>query len=54
MKLANFNYSMQHVAGKRFFTPHTLSPLKSTEKEKDILLDEDIEGFINQSRVQQV
>ena len=29
-------------------------PLKSTERENDILLDEDSEGFINQSKVQQV
>ena len=57
MRLATFNYSMQHVAGKRFFTPDTLSraPLKDTNHEEDILLNEDREeGCINHGRVGQV
>ena len=49
MKLANFNYAVQHVAGKRFFTLDALSrkPLMGAEQEKDILQVKDMEGFIN-------
>lgn len=48
MKMANFSYKMQHVAGKRFFTPDTLSraPIAGMTENMDIL-SEEMEEFKN-------
>ena len=42
MKMSNFSYKMQHVEGKRFFTPDALSraPLVGMTHNKDILSEE--------------